>query len=193
MTQIDIEAYLSARDLRLGELIDRQSERWPISATEYPIWGLIRIVIAQQVSTHVACSIADRLKTLYPTISTARSGAMPGVAGLRALGLPERRAKTCVEILTRSEEIVARVDSGELWESALQGIKGIGPWTIATFRIMVLRHPDVLPLGDVGLERAVRKAYGEQATASDVSEKWRPYRSVACWYLWRTLGNKQLG
>jgi DNA-3-methyladenine glycosylase II len=58
---------------------------------------------------------------------------------------------------------------------------------------MVLREPDVLPLGDVGLERAVRNVYGDAADVQQLAEKWKPYRSVACWYLWRTLGNKQLG
>lgn len=79
------------------------------------------------------------------------------------------------------------------WTHALAGIKGIGPWTIAVFRIMVLRDADVLPEGDVGLLRAVANVYGKAAKLSELSEVWRPYRSVACWYLWRTLGNEQLG
>jgi DNA-3-methyladenine glycosylase II len=58
---------------------------------------------------------------------------------------------------------------------------------------MVLREPDVLPLGDVGLERAVAQVYGPTCVVEKLSENWRPFRSVACWYLWRTLGNLQLG
>lgn len=85
------------------------------------------------------------------------------------------------------------VSRGMTWESALNGIKGVGPWTLSTFRIMVLREPDVLPLGDVGLERAVRNVYGEESNVEQLAEKWRPFRSIACWYLWRTLGNMQLG
>jgi len=85
------------------------------------------------------------------------------------------------------------VNQGQSWEEALKGIKGIGPWTIAVFRIMVLRDPDVLPLGDVGLERAIANVYGPNQDVQKLAEKWRPYRSVACWYLWRTLGNEQLG
>jgi len=75
----------------------------------------------------------------------------------------------------------------------LAGIKGIGPWTLSIFRIMVLREPDVLPLGDVGLERAIANVYGRPRSVECLGEKWRPFRSVACWYLWRTLGNEQLG
>lgn len=58
---------------------------------------------------------------------------------------------------------------------------------------MVLREPYVLPLGDVGLERAILKIYGPGRDVELLAEHWRPFRSVACWYLWRTLGNKQLG
>jgi len=93
----------------------------------------------------------------------------------------------------QSDEILAKVEQGHTWEQALAGIKGIGPWTIAVFRIMVLRDPDVLPLGDVGLERAIENVYGAAQDVEKLGEKWRPFRSVACWYLWRTLGNQQLG
>jgi DNA-3-methyladenine glycosylase II len=85
------------------------------------------------------------------------------------------------------------VEDGESWSQALKGIKGIGPWTIAVFQIMVMREPDVLPVGDVGLARAIANLYGQGMDAQDLGENWRPYRSVACWYLWRTLGNMQLG
>jgi DNA-3-methyladenine glycosylase II len=120
-------------------------------------------------------------------------GAMPDSACLRALGLSQRRADCCAEIVRRSDEIRAKIVQGQSWEQALAGIKGIGPWTIAVFRIMVLRDPDVLPLGDVGLERAIANVYGDGSNVEYLSEAWRPYRSVACWYLWRTLGNEQLG
>ena len=109
------------------------------------------------------------------------------------MGVPERRAQCCVTILQRADEIRAKVKRGEPWSEALAGIKGIGPWTLSVFRIMVLRELDVLPLGDVGLERAIANVYGEGRSVEQLGETWRPYRSVACWYLWRTLGNEQLG
>jgi DNA-3-methyladenine glycosylase II len=98
-----------------------------------------------------------------------------------------------VDIVQQSDEILAKVARGNTWEQTLTGIKGIGPWTIAVFRIMVLREPDVLPLGDVGLERAIENVYGGPQDVERLGENWRPFRSVACWYLWRTLGNQQLG
>lgn len=187
------ERLLSTRDPKLAAVIESEAVRWPLRATEHPIWGLVRIVMAQQVSTLVACRIAQRAQSAYPGLAAGFAAAIPEVASLRAFGLPERRAQCCVTILQRSETIRAKVRQGQTWQEALEGIKGIGPWTIAVFRIMVLREPDVLPLGDVGLERAIANTYGRRRNVSRLAEKWRPFRSVACWYLWRTLGNEQLG
>jgi len=187
------EQLLSARDAILAHVISRQPASWPSRPTEDPIWGLVRIVMAQQISTNVACRLAERAKSAYPLLTTPSSDTVPEVASLRALGLPERRAQCCIAILQRSDEIRAKVRQGQPWEEVLAGIKGIGPWTLAVFRIMVLRDPDVLPLGDVGLERAIANVYGRPRNVRRLGAKWRPFRSVACWYLWRTLGNEQLG
>jgi DNA-3-methyladenine glycosylase II len=109
--------------------------------------------------------------------------------------MPAARACSCATVIETSEEILDRVGRGCSWEDVLSDIKGIGPWTIAVFRIMVLRDADVLPRGDAGLRRAVEQVYGKAYTAviEELEKKWQPFRSVACWYLWRTLGNGQLG
>jgi DNA-3-methyladenine glycosylase II len=199
ITEVEATAFLSAErmlsesDLTLARVIVSQADRWPAEATEDPIWGLVRIVMAQQITTAVACRFAEKVKSAFPGITEPSGSPSPDLATLRALGLPERRAQCCVTILQRSDEIRAKVQQGRPWGEALAGIKGIGPWTLAVFRIMVLRDPDVLPLGDVGLERAVANVYGRQDSVERLAEKWRPFRSVACWYLWRTLGNEQLG
>lgn len=187
------ECWLSARDATLAKIIASQRTHWPSGPTEDPIWGLIRIIMAQQVSTRLACRLAERAKSAYPMLTTPSPTPTPGCDNLRALGIPERRAQCCIAVLQRSDEIRAGVRQGQTWEEALAGIKGIGPWTFSVFRIMVLRNPDELPLGDVGLERAVANIYGEGRRVARLGEMWRPFRSVACWYLWRTLGNEQLG
>jgi DNA-3-methyladenine glycosylase II len=187
------ELVLSACDPTLSRVIAVQSARWPCHPTEDPIWGLVRIVMAQQISTGMACRLAERVKSAYPILTTPSPATVPDLKGLRAFGLSQRRAQCCVNVLQRSEEIRAKVCQGQAWEQALAGIKGIGPWTLSVFRIMVLRDPDVLPLGDVGLERAIADVYGRAYRAEKLGETWRPFRSVACWYLWRTLGNEQLG
>lgn len=187
------EGSLSAGDIHLAGIIASQFSRWPTRQTEDSIGGLVRVVMAQQISTQVACRLAERAKAAYPSLAFPSCTDVPEVAHLRALGLPERRAQCCVAIVQRSDEIRDAVRQGRTWEDALAGIKGIGPWTLAVFRIMVLREPDVLPLGDVGLERAITNVYGAGQDVQRLAEKWRPFRSVACWYLWRTLGNEQLG
>lgn len=187
------EDYLVARDLQLARLICSQELRWPAAPIEDPIWGLLRIIMAQQVSTLFACRLAARARAAHPQLERPSPTAISDAHCLRAIGLSQRRAECCLEVIRRSEEILDKVSQGVSWEDALAGIKGIGPWTLSVFRIMVLRDPDVLPLGDVGLERAVRQVYGRPRNIERLGEKWRPYRSVACWYLWRTLGNEQLG
>src|SRR5713101_1162920 len=150
--------------------------------------------MAQQVSTQVACRLAKRALAAYPSLRGSRSpDVTPDATALRAFGLTTRRAECCVAVLAQSESLLARVRSGQSWEDTLVGIKGVGPWTVTVFRIMVLRDPDVLPIGDAALRRAIPSAYGRNARADRLAPRWRPYRSVACWYLWRSLGNEQLG
>jgi DNA-3-methyladenine glycosylase II len=74
----------------------------------------------------------------------------------------------------------------------LTEVKGIGVWTAHMFLIFALRRPNVLPTGDLGIRNAIRKAYGllelpKPAEMETLSEPWRPYRTVASWYLWRSL------
>jgi DNA-3-methyladenine glycosylase II len=186
------ERWLWSRDAVLAKVINSEQKRWPCRASEDPIWGLLRMVMAQQVSTQMARRIADRVKAAYPQLGTPHDSTSLDVQTLRIIGLSTRRAECCATINERAGELSAAVASGREWKDVLGSIKGIGPWTIAVFQIFVLRKPDVLPQGDIGLQRAVTTLYGEAATVADIAEHWRPYRSVACWYLWRTLGNDQL-
>ena len=186
------ERLLARQDPVLASVISSCETRWPVNPNEHPIWGLSRIIIAQQVSTGVACTLADRVRLAYPRLPDPNGSIVPRVNMLRSLGIPKSRARCCNTVAQRSKEILAKVAQGQTWEQALAGIKGIGPWTISVFRIMVLRDPDVLPLGDVGLERAIRNVYGRPRNVARLGEKWRPYRSVACWYLWQSLDVKTL-
>jgi 3-methyladenine DNA glycosylase/8-oxoguanine DNA glycosylase len=80
--------------------------------------------------------------------------------------------------------------------AALTQVKGIGRWTAEMFLMFRLHRPDVLPVGDLGLGKAVQRAYRLRTFPSStrllrLGESWRPYRSVACWYLWASLSNTQ--
>jgi DNA-3-methyladenine glycosylase II len=79
--------------------------------------------------------------------------------------------------------------------AALTQVKGVGRWTAEMFLIFRLQRPDVLPVGDLGIVKAVQRAYKlRKAPSPDrltrIGEAWRPYRSVACWYLWASLNNE---
>lgn len=183
---------LCSKDPILGKIISSQNDSWCGSPDPDPIWGLMGVVISQQISTKAALTIRSKVAVYYPELvkSTPRRII---VERLRACGLSPRKAECCTHIAANAENIKRQIRSKGGWEEALLEIPGIGPWTLAIFRILVLREPDVFPEGDLGLERAFAKHYPSSADLSSVSEAWRPLRSVACWYLWRSLGNPPLG
>ena len=90
-------------------------------------------------------------------------------------------------------DVLDRLEDEAVIENLTQ-VKGIGRWTAEMFLIFRLQRPDVLPVGDLGIVRAVQRAYKlRKAPSPDrltrIGEAWRPYRSVACWYLWQSLRN----
>src|SRR5437660_1120890 len=97
------ERFLVTRDAVLAQVITAQPERWPLEPTEHPIWGLLRIVIAQQVSTRMACKMVGRVRSSFPQLVSGSIRTSPDVAYLRRIGLPQRRAQCCVDVLQRSE------------------------------------------------------------------------------------------
>lgn len=187
------ERILYSSDPTLARIIATDSARWPSRPTEDPIWGLIRIVVAQQISTKLACQFAARLMSLCPELVRPTPDIVIDIGTLRTIGLSNSRAHCCLEILRRSHELRMHLLRGDTLQQSLLGIKGIGPWTISVFRIMVLRKPDEFPINDIGLQRAIGNFYGQVDDLKNLSDSWRPFRSVASWYLWRTLGNEQLG
>src|SRR5216684_1462405 len=118
------ESLLSKNDSVLARVIAAYPERWPSQPTEAPIWGLVRIVMAQQVSTLVACRLAERAKSAHPQLVSPSPSAAPDPASLRAIGLSQRRAQCCADIVRRSDEILARIKQGDTWEQTLTGFKG---------------------------------------------------------------------
>ena len=99
-------------------------------------------------------------------------------------------AKAFVSDLIDVEKIKNQTDEEVIIE--LTKIKGIGRWTAEMILIFTLKRPDVFSIGDLGLRNAITKLYGitDRKEMSSLSENWRPYRSTACWYLWRSLENK---
>jgi DNA-3-methyladenine glycosylase II len=158
---------------------------------------LVRSIVYQQLSGKVAAVIFGRLMAAVKRQLTPRRVLRLPHERMRALGLSNQKA-------TYIRDLAERTKSGEVDFAALPGmsdeqviesltrVKGIGVWTAQMFLIFGLKRLDVLPVGDLGVRAAIKKAYGlaELPKPLDIEElarAWRPYCSVASWYLWRSL------
>lgn len=161
--------------------------------------ALVRAITGQQLSTKAAATIFARLVALMPG-GQLTPDAMAAVTdeALRAAGMSRQK-------IAYFRDLTARVLSGELpldsldamtddeVIAALTRVKGIGRWSAEMFLMFRLHRPDVLPVDDLGIVNAVKTVYGlrKRPTADrirKIGEAWKPYRSVASWYLWRSLG-----
>jgi DNA-3-methyladenine glycosylase II len=159
-----------------------------------PFETLAGSIIAQQLSVKAADTIEKRVLTLIGS-ETLKPAAILSVSpeDLRACGLSNAKAKYIRALAEKTEageldfEAMVTEPDNEVVVKALTVLPGIGRWTAEMFLIFGLKRPDVLALGDVGLQRAARLLYGENKTLAEVGEIWRPHRSTASWYLWRHL------
>ena len=130
-------------------------------------------------------------------MSAAGILALPGEQ-LRAAGLSAAKTLSLIDLAQRVNNQTLLLDAlHELTDDEvianLIPVRGIGPWTAEMFLIFALGRPDVLPVGDWGLRVGVQRHYGlaeppEKARLLELAEPWRPYRSIATWYFWRSLG-----
>jgi len=164
-----------------------------------PFRALVRAIVGQQLSTKAAATIAGRLEALVEgTVSPAALGAQPD-GRLRAVGLSGQKLGYLRDLCRRVDDGSLRLDAldalgDEEVIEALTAVKGIGRWTAEMFLMFRLHRPDVLPVGDLGIVKALQRVYRMRRTPTparmlQIGERWRPYRSVACWYLWASLDN----
>lgn len=157
---------------------------------------LARAILAQQISVAAARSIAGRLTAHFgwPWRPEHVLGATE--AELRALGLSRQKAAYLRDLAQRTRDglPLGRLSrfSDERVIEKLTVVKGIGRWTAEMYLMFRLGRPDVLPVDDLGIQAAMRRAYRMRGKPKKermrrVAEGWRPYRTVACWYLWRSL------
>jgi DNA-3-methyladenine glycosylase II len=164
-----------------------------------PFRALLHAIIAQQLSTKAAATIEARFAALFDGRPTAAAIAAMPDDRLRAVGISPQKLgyirDLCARTLDRSLALDALEGlSDEAVIDALTSVKGIGRWTAEMFLMFRLHRPDVLPVGDLGIVKAVQRAYKLRLAPTPVrltrlGENWRPYRSVACWYLWASLDN----
>ena len=162
---------------------------------------LVRAIVFQQLSTKAATTIHNRLLESVP-------GGKPDPSLLAALtdeqfrtaGISRQKAlylRDLCEKVGSGAVPLQHVDgmSDEDVITALTQVKGIGRWTAEMFLIFRLQRPDVLPVNDLGIINAIQRAYRLRkkptpARMLKLGEAWRPYRSIASWYLWRSLDNE---
>lgn len=160
---------------------------------------LARSIISQQISTKAAASIAARLlETLGRRKLRPASILDLDDETLRGVGLSANKQKSLRDLAARcqSKEVPLKDLPGMADEdviAALLPVRGIGRWTAEMFLIFSLGRRDVLPVADYGLRAGVMKNYGlpelaTKAQLEELGEPWRPFRSIATWYIWRSLG-----
>jgi DNA-3-methyladenine glycosylase II len=189
---------LARRDPVLGDLMRRYGPCGLADAQHTnPFRALVHAIIAQQLSTKASATIEARFAALFDGAPTPAAVAAAPDAQLRAVGLSVQKLgylrDLCRHVGDGSLPLAAldRMPDEEVI-AALTCVKGIGRWTAEMYLMFRLHRPDVLPVDDLGIVKAVRRAYRLRTVPSParllrLGEAWRPYRSVACWYLWASL------
>jgi DNA-3-methyladenine glycosylase II len=190
-------AALAARDRKLAEVIARVGPYAPASPGD-GFAALVRAIVSQQVSKYASDAILGRLYAFFET------GAPEAAALLRlkprklqSAGLSRRKVEYLRDLARHVAEgrldfaALAHLSDEEVIER-LTAIKGIGRWTAEMYLLFTLGRPDVLPLGDAALINVVREMYDLTPDCGPkhfgaIAEAWRPWRGVACWYLYRSI------
>lgn len=192
--------HLKKADPVLASIIDRVGP-CKIQYREPVFHNLVRSIVYQQLHGKAAATIFGRLMAAAKTDPLAPESILRlRPARMRSLGLSGQKMKYIRELsrLTRDGEIdferCATLKDDEVIQH-LTRCNGIGVWTVHMFLIFALRRPDVLPTGDLGIRAAIKKAYGladlpKPDQMHKIAAAWRPYSSVASWYLWRSLDNQ---
>jgi DNA-3-methyladenine glycosylase II len=192
--------HLMRRDPKLAALIKKVGRcRLPDARTRAPFAALVRAILAQQLSGKAAETIYQRVLALVGGLEALTPATLLAVDpdALRAAGVSWPK----ISYLRDLAEHVAdgRLDLAALEDhedeqvvEAITAVKGLGRWSAEMFLMFRLNRPDVFPVADLGIVKGVQKLFGLKRrpaprTMLRLAEPWRPYRSVAAWYLWRIL------
>jgi DNA-3-methyladenine glycosylase II len=199
--------HLSAKDAVMKGIISNYKGEALRKVTDDIFHTLARAIVGQQISVKAADTIWGRFVTIAShaaldaaskkTPRQARGVQVPCPTktlklkddDLRAIGFSAQKVKYIKSVAEFCLQHDGKWhDDDEEVIKHLTAIKGVGRWTAEMFLIFYLQRPDVFPLGDIGLLKAIEKHYGTpRAKAKKHSKDWHPYRSVATWYLWRSL------
>ncbi len=190
--------HLKKTDPTLRAIIEKAGP-YRIEFLEPVFSTLVRSIVFQQLSGNVARVIYKRLVDAAAPGGELTPEAILKLrpAKLRAIGLSKQKSAYILDLARRTREGSVVFEtihqlSDEEVIAHLTAVKGIGVWTAHMFLIFALRRTDVLPASDLGVRMAIRKAYQlpelpKPAEIEELARPWRPYCSVAAWYLWRSL------
>lgn len=161
---------------------------------------IVDSIISQQLSGKVARVIYSRFEALFPGKKVNPEFALKIDDGkMRAIGVSWAKVKYIKDLAQKTLDgtlklhLLNKMRDEEVIEHLVQ-VKGIGPWTAQMILMFSLDRPDILPLNDLGIQKAFEKLYkvkmGNQKKMIKVAEKWQPYRTIACRYLWKSLDNE---
>jgi DNA-3-methyladenine glycosylase II len=191
--------YLAAKDDRLAELI-QSTQQFQLDEVlaESPYEALQEAIAYQSISGKAAATIYGRIKALGSNgrppapeqMLKIRKPALrkAGLSGAKVLAMKDLAKKT-IEGVVPTLEDAQKLSDEELVER-LTSVRGIGAWTVEMFLIFRLGRPDVLPIHDLGVQKGWSITYGKKHKPKPkellaFGERWRPYRTVASWYMWR--------
>ena len=184
---------LSRKDDVLHEIISEFDDLELVSRGDL-FYTLIRSVIGQQISVKAASTVWSRFCERIGDIEP-KNILLADIEELRSCGLSQRKAEYVIGI----SESWSDYDSLEWKEMSdeeiiqeLIKLRGVGKWTAEMILIFTMLRPDVFPIGDIGMIRGIEKSYnsGERMSREElyaISEKWKPWRTVACCFMWRTV------
>ncbi|ESQ45440.1 hypothetical protein EUTSA_v10010616mg [Eutrema salsugineum] len=196
--------HLQTSDEVLGTVIAAHNNPPAFESSSTPFLSLARSILYQQLATKAAKCIYDRFLSLF---DGGESGVLPeavtsiSAVDLRKIGVSGRKASYLHDLAGKytsgvlSDEMILEMSDQELIDR-LTLVKGIGVWSVHMFMIFSLHRPDVLPVGDLGVRKGVKDLYGLKnlpgpLQIEQLCEKWRPYRSVGSWYMWRLIESQK--
>jgi DNA-3-methyladenine glycosylase II len=193
--------FLTHADPKLAKLI-LEHQQYSISSRGEALETLLRSIVGQQISVQAAASVWGKLEKKIGKIKPENVLLM-SFEELKSCGLSKQKVQYIINICNHF--INFSIKDHLYWENRsfesiydeLITIKGVGPWTAEMFGMFYLLEKDIFPIKDIGIIRAMNQIYGEGKPLDlekiiAISETWRPYRSVACWFLWRSIESEEV-
>ena len=193
--------FLTHADPKLAKLI-LEHQQYSISSRGEALETLLRSIVGQQISVQAAASVWGKLEKKIGKIKPENVILM-SFEELKSCGLSKQKVQYIINICNHF--INFSIKDHLYWENRsfesiydeLITIKGVGPWTAEMFGMFYLLEKDIFPIKDIGIIRAMNQIYGEGKPLHiekiiEISETWRPFRSVACWFLWRSIDSEEV-